>query len=300
MNIFPSLCHSNLIRCRIFSFRSFFLSNILTCNIPTILDFSTNSYRIYNTKNTIIKNYYTIIFIIILTNIEWFLNKRFLYLNFFTNIVKYFYKYPNIENFIKRIRRKWSTLADNRQSSLKNFPGVKDPPFLPKQEIPHRERSNEKCSSFSSSFFRSNFSLRFPSSSPTPPSLESILSTRRVSAWATLPSLAFLKRIGRREEQTEGNESIEWNSGNRIPPLLPPFFPRGVSFFIDRWVGSRARQEALRVGEPRRRGISGIKIGEKQAREFKKLFESVLLFFCFVFVLFFFWRIKEMEINWLA
>lgn len=184
--------------------------------------------------------------------------------------------------------RKWPTLANNCQSSLK-ISRAKDLSPLPDKRSPTKSvpSSNEKCSTFSSSFFRSNFSLRFPSSSPTPPSLESILSTRRVSAWATLLSLAFLKRIGRREEQTEGNESIEWNSGNRIS--LAPFSTRYVLFYRP---VSRKSSTAGSRGKLRRRGISGIKIGKKQAREFKKLFESVLFRF--------FSSIKEMEINWFA
>lgn len=253
MNIFPSLCHSNLIRCRIFSFRSFFLSNILTCNIPTILDFSTNSYRIYNTKNTIIKNYYTIIFIIILTNIEWFLNKRFLYLNFFTNIVKYFYKYPNIENFIKRIRRKWSTLADNRQSSLKNFSSQGSP--LPSQTRDPPPRT------FQWKMFKllfKLFPLKFLSTLPIVFSNASVVGKHSKYASSFCMSDVTQSRVPQKNRPARGTDGREWKYrmklGESYPASLASLFStRRVLFYrpVSRKSSTAGSPQGWRASTPR-------------------------------------------------
>lgn len=172
----------------------------------------------------------------------------------------------------------------------KNFPSQGSLPPL-RQEIPHQERSIEQWKMFNLLF--KLFPLKFLSTLPIVFSNASVVGKHSKYASSFCMSDVTQSRVPQKNRPTRGTDGREWKYrvklGESYPASLAPFSTRYVLFYRP---VSRKSSTAGSRGKLRRRGISGIKIGKKQAREFKKLFESVLFRF--------FSSIKEMEINWFA
>lgn len=213
------------------------------------------------------------------------MNKRFLYSNFFQIF------FTNIENFIKRLKNQ-KMINPRKQLPIiaKNFPSQGSLPPL-RQEIPHQERSIEQWKMFNLLF--KLFPLKFLSTLPIVFSNASVVGKHSKYASSFCMSDVTQSRVPQKNRPTRGTDGREWKYrvklGESYPASLAPFSTRYVLFYRP---VSRKSSTAGSRGKLRRRGISGIKIGKKQAREFKKLFESVLFRF--------FSSIKEMEINWFA
>lgn len=213
------------------------------------------------------------------------MNKRFLYSNFFQIF------FTNIENFIKRLKNQKMTNPRKQLPIIaKNFPSQGSLPPL-RQEIPHQERSIEQWKMFNLLF--KLFPLKFLSTLPIVFSNASVVGKHSKYASSFCMSDVTQSRVPQKNRPTRGTDGREWKYrvklGESYPASLAPFSTRYVLFYRP---VSRKSSTAGSRGKLRRRGISGIKIGKKQAREFKKLFESVLFRF--------FSSIKEMEINWFA
>lgn len=213
------------------------------------------------------------------------MNKRFLYSNFFQIF------FTNIESFIKRLKNQ-KMINPRKQLPIiaKNFPSQGSLPPL-RQEIPHQERSIEQWKMFNLLF--KLFPLKFLSTLPIVFSNASVVGKHSKYASSFCMSDVTQSRVPQKNRPTRGTDGREWKYrvklGESYPASLAPFSTRYVLFYRP---VSRKSSTAGSRGKLRRRGISGIKIGKKQAREFKKLFESVLFRF--------FSSIKEMEINWFA
>lgn len=213
------------------------------------------------------------------------MNKRFLYSNFFQIF------FTNIENFIKRLKNQKMTNPRKQLPIIaKNFPSQGSLPPL-RQEIPHQKRSIEQWKMFNLLF--KLFPLKFLSTLPIVFSNASVVGKHSKYASSFCMSDVTQSRVPQKNRPTRGTDGREWKYrvklGESYPASLAPFSTRYVLFYRP---VSRKSSTAGSRGKLRRRGISGIKIGKKQAREFKKLFESVLFRF--------FSSIKEMEINWFA
>lgn len=213
------------------------------------------------------------------------MNKRFLYSNFFQIF------FTNIESFIKRLKNQKMTNPRKQLPIIaKNFPSQGSLPPL-RQEIPHQERSIEQWKMFNLLF--KLFPLKFLSTLPIVFSNASVVGKHSKYASSFCMSDVTQSRVPQKNRPTRGTDGREWKYrvklGESYPASLAPFSTRYVLFYRP---VSRKSSTAGSRGKLRRRGISGIKIGKKQAREFKKLFESVLFYF--------FSSIKEMEINWFA
>lgn len=213
------------------------------------------------------------------------MNKRFLYSNFFQIF------FTNIESFIKRLKNQKMTNPRKQLPIIaKNFPSQGSLPPL-RQEIPHQERSIEQWKMFNLLF--KLFPLKFLSTLPIVFSNASVVGKHSKYASSFCMSDVTQSRVPQKNRPTRGTDGREWKYrvklGESYPASLAPFSTRYVLFYRP---VSRKSSTAGSRGKLRRRGISGIKIGKKQAREFKKLFESVLFRF--------FSSIKEMEINWFA
>lgn len=213
------------------------------------------------------------------------MNKRFLYSNFFQIF------FTNIESFIKRLKNQKMTNPRKQLPIIaKNFPSQGSLP-PPRQEIPHQERSIEQWKMFNLLF--KLFPLKFLSTLPIVFSNASVVGKHSKYASSFCMSDVTQSRVPQKNRPTRGTDGREWKYrvklGESYPASLAPFSTRYVLFYRP---VSRKSSTAGSRGKLRRRGISGIKIGKKQAREFKKLFESVLFRF--------FSSIKEMEINWFA
>lgn len=162
----------------------------------------------------------------------------------------------------------------------KNFPSQGSLPPL-RQEIPHQERSIEQWKMFNLLF--KLFPLKFLSTLPIVFSNASVVGKHSKYASSFCMSDVTQSRVPQKNRPTRGTDGREWKYrvklGESYPASLAPFSTRYVLFYRP---VSRKSSTAGSRGKLRRRGISGIKIGKKQAREFKKLFESVLFRFFFV------------------
>ena len=147
------------------------------------------------------------------------------------------------------------------------------------------------------------FPLKFLSTLPIVFSNASVVGKHSKYASSFCMSDVTQSRVPQKNRPARGTDGREWKYrvklGESYPASLASLFStRRVLFYrpVSRKSSTAGSPQGWRASTPR---DIRQKIGKKQAREFKKLFESVLLLFFFL-LCFFFWRIKEMKINWLA
>lgn len=145
--------------------------------------------------------------------------------------------------------RKWSTLANNRQLSLKISRAKDSPsPSSPRPEIPTKNvpSSNEKCSTFSL------FPLKFLSTLPIVFSNASVVEKHSKYASSFCMSDVTQSRVPQKNRAARGTDGREWKYrvklGESYPASLAPFSTRCVLFYRPVSRKSWARQEALRQG----------------------------------------------------
>lgn len=159
----------------------------------------------------------------------------------------------------------------NSHANYKKFPK--------ESRDPHQERSIERWKTFSL------FPLKFLSTLPIVFSNASVVGKHSKYASSFCMSDVTQSRVPQKnrpaKEQTEGNESIEWNSGNRIPPPLS-FSARCVLFYrpVSRKSSTAGSPQGWRASTPS--DIRHEKL-EKNKRvnlkNFLKVFFSFLLLF---------------------